>query len=65
MRRLIFGLVVGLGLWVSGCEVSDEIVGHALECGRETADSALGDLIGSAGSKDSLETLATSDVAAP
>jgi len=28
-----------------GCEVSDEIVGHALECGIAAADSVAGDLI--------------------
>jgi hypothetical protein len=37
--------VVGLALFGFGCEVSDQIVGQAVECGLEAADSVAGDWI--------------------
>lgn len=45
MRRLILIAIWAIALSSVGCEVSEEIVGHALDCGLEAADSVAGELI--------------------
>lgn len=45
MKRLVCMVAGGLALALSGCEVSDRIVGQAVDCGIEAADSVAGELI--------------------